>query len=327
MRHLTHDELIPLVRTREDLLAEGLSARQIDETGAKATVRRVHRNRYVGTEAWSELWPESRHRLEVYAAAMEMRGGPGVVSHISAAAWWGLPLFRRRPSEVELTVHGPLRAATRSGIRRHLDRLDRSDVQVHEDLRCTSLERTVFDVARIEPPEVALVCLDAALRSVSVKGREWDAAAHGEWKGRMFERCRAAAGRRGVRRARWMIDLADGRAESPGESVSRLQLVRLGFARPHLQVSVPGPGSRTYWVDFGLEDVHAFGEFDGEGKYMDIAVRGNRSLDEVIYAEKLREDWIRGRSQRRFARWGDEHIGTPELLRRRLAGFGIRPPL
>ena len=42
--------------------------------------------------------------------------------------------------------------------------------------------------------------------------------------------------------------------------------------------------------------------------------------------EKQREEWIRGRTQWRFARWGSEHIGAPAALAARLAAFGIRAP-
>jgi hypothetical protein len=197
---------------------------------------------------------------------------------------------------------------------------------VIDGIRCTSLERTVFDVARTCRAEMAIACLDAALRSVSVEGRKWDADAHTAWKDRMNARARESAGARGVKQARWLIDIADGHAQLPGESVSRLQLVRLGFARPELQVPVPGPAGRTYWVDFRLKDVGAWAEFDGNDKYLDEAMRSGRSVEEVILEEKKREDWIRGTTQWRFARWEDAHIGSPNALRARLAAFGIHPP-
>lgn len=50
-----------------------------------------------------------------------------------------------------------------------------------------------------------------------------------------------------------------------------------------------------------------------------------RSSAAVFDEEKQREDWIRGATQRRFARWGWSHIETAPLLGRRLAAFGIRP--
>ena len=326
MRNLRLGELWDSVRTREQLLIDGWPARELDRTDSGASFRRVHRNRFVSSELWAGLWPESRHRIELCAAVQEMRGGAGVASHLSAAAAWGLPLFRHVPREVEFTIHGHLRAATRAGIRRHLNALDHSDVVVIDGVRCTSLERTVFDVARTYRAEVALACMDAALRSVSVDGQNWDAGAHAAWKDRMSARARESSGARGIKQARWLIDIADGRAQLPGESVSRLHLIRLGFARPELQVPVAGPAGRTYWVDFRLGDVAAWGEFDGKDKYLDDVMRSGKTIEEVVLDEKKREDWIRGTTQGRFARWGDEHIGSPQALRVRLAAFGIHPP-
>lgn len=326
MRNLSLSELWDSVRTREQMLADGWTARELDRTGPGASFRRVHRNRFVSSELWAGLWPESRHRIELCAAVQEMQGGAGVASHLSAAVAWDLPLFRLVPREVEFTIYGDLRASTRAGIRRHLNALDHPDVVEIEGVRCTSLERTVFDVARMYRAEVALACMDAALRSVSVDGQDWDADAHAQWKERMNARARDSAGARGIKQARWLIDIADGRAQLPGESVSRLQLIRLGFARPTLQVPVPGPAGRTYWVDFKLDDVAAWGEFDGRDKYLDEAMRSGRTIEDVVLEEKRREDWIRGTTQLRFARWSDEHIGSPQALRTRLAAFGIHPP-
>lgn len=325
MKSLSLLELPSLIRTREELVAHGWAESDIDRKSKDSPFHRLHRNRYIAADVWSELWPESRHRAEVWAAVSEMRGGSGIVSHISAAVGWELPLFRHVPKEVEFTVFGKLRATTRCGIRRHLDRLESSDVVIHSGILCTSLERTVFDVARLQSAEVAIACLDAALRSISVNGHEWDAEAHHAWKVRMTARAAASAGARGIKQARWLIGLADGRAHLPGESVSRLQLARLGFATPQLQVPIPAPRGRRYFVDFGMADVEAFGEFDGKDKYLDEAMRRGIPLEQVLLEEKRREDWIRGTTQWRFARWGDEHIGTPDALRRRLAVFGIHP--
>ncbi len=55
---------------------------------AGGELRRLQRNRYVRDDLWSELWPESRHRIEVDAAVGEMRGGSGATSHDSAGVVW-----------------------------------------------------------------------------------------------------------------------------------------------------------------------------------------------------------------------------------------------
>ncbi|MBD8219452.1 hypothetical protein IFU40_12495 [Microbacterium sp. CFBP 13617] len=140
------------------------------------------------------------------------------------------------------------------------------------------------------------------------------------------ERVVSARGRRGVREAAWVIEFADGRAELPGESVSRLQLHRLGFRDIDLQVAVEGPRGSAYFVDIALRDVRTFWEFDGEVKYRDPSLRRGRSVEDVVLDEKRREDWIRGVTQWRLCRGGFADIASPEALAARLAAFGVRPP-
>ena len=167
---------------------------------------------------------------------------------------------------------------------------------------------------------------DAAERQMSARGWEWDLDAVTSWRGGMQERLDAAPGARGIRQVRWVSDFADGRAQLPGESVSRIQLFRLGFESPELQVPVDGPGGSRYFVDFGLKGIRVFGEFDGQGKYRDEALRSGKPLEQVLLEEKRREDWIRGTTQWRFARWEAPHIQTARALGSRLASFGIAAP-
>ncbi|RZI95026.1 MAG: hypothetical protein EOO67_03425 [Microbacterium sp.] len=120
--------------------------------------------------------------------------------------------------------------------------------------------------------------------------------------------------------------MGDGRAQLPGESISRLYLMQLGFAAPRLQVPVVGPAGHHYYVDFGLDDVGVWGEFDGRDKYLDPVMRGGVDLEEVLLQEKAREDWIRGTIGRRVVRWDGRHIASASTLARRLAAFHVEPP-
>jgi hypothetical protein len=209
---------------------------------------------------------------------------------------------------------------------RHAHRLPDEDVMSVGGLRCTTLARTVFDLIRVLPAEAALAAADAAMRSVALVGREYDESAAQQWRSEIDARLLRASGARGIRQARWIAELMDGRAQLPGESVSRLQLIRLGFRSIALQVPVRAPAGGWYFVDLGLEEVAAWAEFDGESKYLDEALRSGRSLEAVLLAEKQREDWIRGTTGRSVARWGDAHIASPRALAARLGAFGIRPP-
>ncbi|MGM7697095.1 hypothetical protein [Microbacterium sp. A84] len=189
---------------------------------------------------------------------------------------------------------------------------------------CTSLHRTVFDLARTTRLEAAVSAGDAALRSIAVHGQEYDADAAAQWREEL-ERF-AGPGLRGVRQARWVTAFVDGRAQLPGESVSRLQLFRLGFHAPDLQVPVVGAEGDRYFLDFGFRRSRTFGEFDGEGKYLEPELRTEPTPVDAMLAEKRREDDVRGVTGWSFARWGSMHIGSPDTLGDRLAHFGVTPP-
>jgi hypothetical protein len=216
----------------------------------------------------------------------------------------------------------PRRHSTRDLIR-HERALDPRDVVEACHLRVTSLERTVADLAGALPLEAAVSVADAGLRAAAVVRQVQDEALAERWRRDMERRLASSRGARGVRQARRVIAFADGRAQLPGESVSRLQLHRLGVRVTDLQVRVPAPDGGAYFPDFELGDVDAFGEFDGEGKYTDEAMRSGRTLEQVLLAEKRREDWIRGTTGRRVVRWGDREAGSAAALGRRLAAFGI----
>jgi len=313
-----------IVLPRAALLERGHTEDGIRRAVHEGRFVRLRRGWYVGGEIWRSLWPEARHLLHVVAVHADARSERPVFCGVSAAVLHGLPLYRTSPARVHIAA---MRGTSRSvrDVLRHETDLDDEDVVEVEGLRCTTLGRTVFDVARTLTPEASVACADAALRSVAVSGNDQDERTAAQWRGSLAERA-ARSRARGVRQARRVIDFADGRAQLPGESVSRVQLTRLGFGPPDLQVRVVAPDGAEYRVDFGLDDVDAFGEFDGAGKYLDPALRGGRSIEQVVLDEKRREDVIRGVTGRRFVRWDDAHISTADALRRRLAEFGLHPP-
>jgi len=297
---------------------------------ADGTLIRLHHGVYVPGELWRRQFAEGRHLLRVAAVHGSRDGGGAVVSHVSAGVAWGLPLYRLEPDLVHLSG-GMVDGHTRSGrprIARHEICVSDADRTLVQGVMCTSLERTVADVIRSLPIEAGISMADAAFRQVA-----WDEATHSyddhaaagfrEAVRAHMERHRRA---RGVRLGRRVLALADGRAQLPGESVSRLRLVELGFAIAGLQTAVPAPDGGTYYVDFDLAEVGAWGEFDGVGKYTALARAAGLTIDEVLLAEKRREDWIRGTTNRRMPRWGSNDIATAATLRARLASFHIAPP-
>ena len=92
---------------------------------------------------------------------------------------------------------------------------------------------------------------------------------------------------------------------------------RLGFVAPDLQVRFETDGFLDI-ADFGWEEAAAAGEFDGEVKYRSERYRRGRSIEDVVIAEKNRENRIR-RCRPRFARWdwSDLQQGRLDAILRR----------
>lgn len=314
------------VRSRSDLINSGWTDRRIAAAIRDGALHQVRRGWFIDADERRALWEEEKHRAHVIAVARDARG-PAVMSHSSSAVLWRLPLWDMKLVRVHMTTDAPHRISSSPDVRRHVAPLPPGDLALVDGIRCTSLERTVFDLIRVLPLASAVAVADAAERQMGERGWEWDLDAVTSWRRSLASRIDAATGARGVRQARWVSAFADGRAQSPGESVSRLHLHRLGFEAPDLQVPVPAPGGSTYFVDFGLRGVRAFGEFDGKGKYLDAALREGKSVEQIVLEEKQREDWIRGTTQWRFGRWETPHIKTTNALGARLATFGITPPL
>ncbi|MEZ3155706.1 hypothetical protein AB1K56_02150 [Microbacterium sp. BWR-S6Y] len=157
-----------LLRTRAQLLD-----RDVAKSGLRSDPagewHRVQRGVYVPRVAVDDLWPQADLRLRVVAAAGQMRGGDAVISHVSAAVLHGLDLSGIAGRPVEMTVAGGRRMSSRPGLTRHLDELGPDDVVMVEGLRCTSVERTVFDVARVASLETGVACADAAARRMAVR--------------------------------------------------------------------------------------------------------------------------------------------------------------
>lgn len=131
---------------RRRLEEEGWGSRTLHAAVEGRQLHHVRRGWYLALRTWSELAPESRHRAEVVAADLAASGTRPVFSHASAAVLWGLPLYRLRPTRVHVTA-SPDRRHSTSGILRHEGTVAAGDVVERDGIRCTSLARTVVDLA------------------------------------------------------------------------------------------------------------------------------------------------------------------------------------
>ncbi|GAA5084233.1 hypothetical protein GCM10025760_01870 [Microbacterium yannicii] len=96
----------------------------------------------------------------------------------------------------------------------------------------------------------------------------------------------------------------------------------LGFPEPQLQARFTLADGREAFSDFFWPDHRHIGEFDGAGKYRDPGLLKGRTPEEVLLAEKDREDELR-RQVTAFSRWRLPALRSPRMLYDILQGAGL----
>lgn len=319
-------DAVRALRTRAQLAAMGVTARALDRALADGSIVRVSTGRYATGDVWRGEFAEGQHLLRVAGVFANLQSD-AVASFASAAVLHGIPLWKLQPRRVHLAgMHLNGQTSNAPGVARHRLSIPADDVTEIAGIRCTSLARTTADIVRCLDAARGLAAADAAMRAVAYDPapRTYDVDLAETFRAEVA--MHLPVGARGVKQARCTLALTDGRSESPGESVSRMLLIQIGFAVPRIQVEIPAPRRGDYRVDFGLDDADAWGEYDGDSKYIDPSILSpDADLTDILLAEKQREDWIRGTTNRKYARWGTEHL-TQSALRERLAAFHIFPP-
>ena len=281
------DPALPLVFDRADALRAGLSEGQVRRRAA-ARWDRLRRGHFTA----ARLTDEDRWRAAVLAV-LRAHQRPLVLSHSAAARAWGLPSpIGGWPATTFTSVTRPARRA--AGCVVLAAPLSPADIVTLGAVQVTSVARTVVDCARSLPPRDALAIADAALHR-GLTDRTALAAAlaeeHGWW---------------GVSRARQVLDLVDGRRETPLESWSAWAFAVHAVPAPAWQVTITDSGGVFLgrvdsWWDDGVA-----GEADGDLKYrLAAAERGGltgEALAAVVDDERRRERGLR-RSGAQVVRW------------------------
>ncbi len=151
----------PWLLTRSGLLADGLSDSMIRRALAVGSLIAVLPGVYVpGT---LRAPPDSAAVRRAIAAAVLRRLAAGsVLSHVSAAAVYGLPVPAGGPVVVHITRPPPAKSRRGRAIRVHRGALDADEVRVVDDLAVTSPVRTVLDCARtMHAPGAAVLVREA----------------------------------------------------------------------------------------------------------------------------------------------------------------------
>jgi hypothetical protein len=182
--------------------------------------------------------------------------------------------------------------------------LSTCDIASLDGIPVTTLTRTVLDLARTLPFLQAVPVADRALAL---------AQSSADLQSDLQDGLQGLARWPGVRRARRTCDFADPRSGSVGESMSRVRFVERGIPAPALQYEVwDERGDLIARSDFGWEECGTVGEFDGKIKYGRLLKPGQR-VEDVVYAEKCREDALRDRGWQ-VVRWTWDDLSHPDLI-------------
>lgn len=201
-----------------------------------------------------------------------------VFGHTSAALLLGCRIWRT-PAETHVYQRYRASGHAAADVRRHAWTIRPEDITAASGLPVTSLVRTVVDCARTLHPLDALVIADSAL-------------AMGIRRTALLEVLAAQPGRRGKRRARRVIELADPGAQSAWETWVRYEILRCGLPRPTTQMPVR-TGAGLFHTDLGYERWALGIEFDGRVKYRPSGVRPDHDPAQEYLDEKARADAIR----------------------------------
>ena len=171
--------------------------------------------------------------LLVEAARLSLKVGDAVACHQTAAVLHGFAVL----DDPRIHVVASAPRQSRAGLVVHRDHLSAADVVSVRGTPATNAARTGVDMARTLERLDALATLDAAIRA-----RVQPAALAAELTRHTY--------RSGHRQAAELIPLADGRAESPMESRTRMRCLDAGLPRPVPQCKV-WVGGRLYRLDLG----------------------------------------------------------------------------
>jgi hypothetical protein len=215
-------------------------------------------------------------------AALTGQGGNVALTGVSAAALHGFDIYDTSLDMVHLMRLDNGSTRTEAGIVHHASRQDiEEELDWYDGILASMPARAVWEVACRSSLEGGVVTADSALHQMP-EIKESLEALHDRFA--LFP---------GSVKGRTVVRLADGRSDTPGESVTRVQCFRYGIPVPDLQHDVfDDRGVLIGTSDFQWDDFRHLGEFDGKIKYQKL-LRPGESPSDCVFREKRREDAMR----------------------------------
>jgi hypothetical protein len=298
-------DLTGQVWLRRDLIADGITDRQIRAFVKSGEWHRVRQGAYCLGALWVQLSAADRHRLLCRAVLMKAHPAT-VLTHVSAAVERGAPVWGISLEEVHTTRTDGRGGRREAGVVHHRNALSPDQVEIVNGVPVSKAARCAVEVCTIAPLEPALVTVNGLLHAQQTTLSDIEVHAHDT---RFWPESLSTT---------LVLRLADARIESVGESRTCYFLFCHHLPRPEPQVVVHDERGREFArVDFAWLDLGVFLEFDGRVKYLDHR-RDGETLEDFLLREKRREEriclltgWVCIRIT-----WAD--LSDPERLARRI---------
>ena len=231
---------------------------------------------YVSARDWAALDESGKFVVRGRAVQKQARGACAL-SHTSAIAEYGAPLWGVDLDRVHVTRTDGLSCGSASDVRQHGTRLSAESIALFERRLVTTPARAVIESLTCVPAEVGLCLANHVLHAgyTNLEELRDEYVGLDNWPH--------------SRRIEVVLRLADPRVESVGESRVFWACFLEGLPRPIPQYEVRDRSGRVVArVDFAWPELGVFLEFDGRVKYEALLKPGERASD-VVLRERDRE--------------------------------------
>jgi hypothetical protein len=197
----------------------------------------------------------------------------GVIAGLSASAMLGAKWIE--PDAAAELIHTNRRPPPLIIV--HTDGVHPGETQSIDGMAVTTPARTAFDFGRRLGLEPGVQRIDALMNATNLKVTDVEA---------VIARHPAV---RGLVQLRQTLDLVDGGAESPYESLTRLLLIKAGFPRPQTQITVIDKDGNVWRIDMGWPEYLVGVDFEGAHHWTNPK---QRTRDVLRYAVLPELGWI-----------------------------------
>lgn len=269
---------------------------------------RIRRGYYTYADIWASLTLEARHLARAHAvldslgSCVALSGVSGLLEH--GVATWGMALER-----VQVTRLDGGAGRTEGDVVHHSGACRDQDVIELDGRLVLTAQRCAVEAGSRSSPEAALVSFDSLLNLGHCTHDD------------LISQFRSMSYWPFTRSMTIVVLMADGRAESPGESRGRWLFRITGLPAPILQYEVVDAHGRIVGrCDWGWPELGLLGEFDGKIKYGRL-VRAGQEPGDVVFEEKRREDLLREITGCAMVRLVWDDLGHPRRTRDRIASL------